>query len=89
MQGNGSSELEKEMRYWDNICKIQARQTAKGIKTYGRTLEANHDLNLVEWLTMREEEMIDDLMYTEKVKEEAMEFLEWQKMKQQTEDDGK
>lgn len=57
------------MGYWDNICRLQAKQTAKGIATYGQTLEENTDLDAIQIITMAQEEMIDFLMYTEALKE--------------------
>lgn len=56
------------MGYWDNICRIQRRQTLKGVKTYGQTLEQNTALTTEERLTMIEEELIDALMYIEHLK---------------------
>lgn len=54
--------------YWDNISKIQRKQTEKGLKTYGQALEDNTELSTEEVLTYLEEELIDALMYIEHIK---------------------
>lgn len=54
--------------YWNNVCEIQRKQTEKGIRTYGQTLEQNTSLDILERLTMLEEELIDGLMYIEHIK---------------------
>lgn len=54
--------------YWAEVCKIQKRQTEKGVKKYGRRLEDNHDLTMIERLEYLEEELIDGLMYIEHIK---------------------
>lgn len=54
--------------YWKNICDMQQRQTEKGIKTYGQTLEENDSLTDIERLEYLEEELIDALMYIEHIK---------------------
>lgn len=54
--------------YWAEICKIQKRQTEKGIAKYGRRLEDNHNLTMTERLEYLEEELIDGLMYIEHIK---------------------
>lgn len=56
------------MNYWDNICRLQAKQMAKGLATYGQTLEENTKLSEMDRLTMLEEELIDALMYIEHIK---------------------
>lgn len=56
------------MEYWNNICKIQERQTKKGLRKYGHVLEDNHDLTDIERLTYLEEELVDALMYIEHLK---------------------
>ena len=55
--------------YWSNICEMQKRQTEKGIKTYGQTLEDNQDMNIIQRLEYLEEELIDGLMYIEHIKD--------------------
>lgn len=54
--------------YWDNITAMYNRQRAKGIKTYGQTLEENNSLSDIEKLEYLEEELIDGLMYIEHIK---------------------
>jgi len=55
--------------YWKNICELQKKQTAKGIKKYGDILENNPtDLDIFERLRYLEEELIDGLMYIEHIK---------------------
>jgi len=45
-----------------------------GIKKYNKTLERN-DLNLVDWLTHLQEELMDATLYVEKLKSYAKEDL--------------
>jgi hypothetical protein len=54
--------------YWANVCEIQKRQTKKGVEKYGRRLEDNEDLGVIERLEYLEEELIDGLMYIEHIK---------------------
>lgn len=54
--------------YWANVCEIQKRQTEKGVKKYGKRLEDNEDLSVIERLEYLEEELIDGLMYIEHIK---------------------
>lgn len=56
--------------YWQNITKIKDRQTEKGIKEYGHTLE-HSNLSFNESIVYTQEELIDALMYLEKLKENA------------------
>lgn len=56
------------MSYWDNITKMYEKQRKKGIDTYGQTLEDNHSLTDIERLEYLEEELIDGLMYIERIK---------------------
>jgi hypothetical protein len=60
--------LEKKS-YWANICKMQKKQTEKGLKKYGQILEENTDMTILERLEYLEEELIDGLMYLEHIKE--------------------
>lgn len=62
------SDPEPRPNYWAEVCKIQARQTAKGIEKYGQRLEDNEDLGVIERLEYLEEELIDGLMYIEHIK---------------------
>jgi hypothetical protein len=54
--------------YWAEVCKIQARQTEKGLAKYGQRLEDNENLGVIERLEYLEEELIDGLMYIEHIK---------------------
>ena len=57
------------MNYWYNICKIQQKQTAKGIEKYGDILENNPtNLDIIERIEMMQEEMVDMLLYAEHIK---------------------
>lgn len=56
------------MGYWNNICEIQRKQTEKGLKEYGMTLEDNKSISSDKRITMAEEELIDALMYLEHIK---------------------
>lgn len=58
----------RKQYYWENICKMQEKQTEKGLATYGQTLEENTALSMAERLTYLEEELIDALMYIEHIK---------------------
>lgn len=50
----------------DDVCrKIQARSD-KGIAKYGVTME-REDLSITEWLTHLQEEMMDAILYVEKL----------------------
>lgn len=61
-------QLEEDKGYWKNVCDLQQKQTDKGIRTYGQTLEENTELNMIDRLTYLEEELIDGLMYIEHIK---------------------
>ena len=54
--------------YWNNICKMQQKQTQKGIEKYGQVLEKNLELSWEERLTYLQEELINGLMYLEHAK---------------------
>nr|WP_302596960.1 nucleoside triphosphate pyrophosphohydrolase family protein [uncultured Cellulosilyticum sp.] len=56
------------VNYWSNICKMQQKQTQKGIEKYGQILEENLELSWEERLTYLQEELIDGLMYLEHAK---------------------
>lgn len=51
--------------YWDNISRIEAKQTAKGIAEYGQTLEENQIPSVLERIQYIEEELVDALKYLE------------------------
>lgn len=55
-------------QYWMNICKMNARQEAKGLKKYGEPLEENTTLTTVQRIEHLQEELIDGLKYCEHLK---------------------
>jgi len=63
-----------EPDYWSNICEMQKKQTEKGVKTYGQTLEDNTGMTIIERLEYLEEELIDSLMYIEHIKSRVEEI---------------
>ena len=54
--------------YWDNICKLNARQEIKGKSKYGVPLEDNTTLTRKQRIEHLEEELIDGLKYCEHLK---------------------
>lgn len=56
------------MSYWQNITDIYKTQRAKGLATYGQTLEEN-EADIIVRLQAIEEELVDALMYIEWIKE--------------------
>ena len=54
--------------YWERICKLQDKQRAKGIETYGQGLEDNHE-PVMKRIQHIQEELIDGLMYLEWLKD--------------------
>ena len=54
--------------YWMNICKINARQEAKGMEKYGEPLEENTTLTTTQRIEHAQEEAIDLLKYLEHLK---------------------
>ena len=54
--------------YWGNICAIAERQRRKGIRTYGKGLEAN-PADVITRIEHLQEELIDALMYCEWIKD--------------------
>jgi NTP pyrophosphatase (non-canonical NTP hydrolase) len=69
-----NSALKTELRvnlgnpYWVNICKMNARQEAKGMEKYGEPLEENTTLTTVQRIEHLQEELIDGLKYCEHLK---------------------
>lgn len=53
------------MNYWENISKIEAKQTEKGVREYGQTLEENQLPTVLERISYIEEELVDALKYLE------------------------
>lgn len=56
------------MNYWENICRINDRQEAKGRNKYGMILEDNKDLSFSERINHLQEELVDALKYCEHLK---------------------
>lgn len=54
--------------YWENVTKIYKKQTEKGIREYGQTLEQNTVLSATERIEMAQEELVDLLVYLEHIK---------------------
>ena len=54
--------------YWENICKLNARQEIKGKSKYGVPLEKNTTLTRKQRIEHLEEELIDGLKYCEHLK---------------------
>lgn len=54
--------------YWENICKLNAKQEAKGKSKYGVSLEDNTTLTRNQRIEHLEEELIDGLKYCEHLK---------------------
>ena len=63
------------LNYWERICDLNDRQTAKGLRKYGQTLEDNTTLTTEQRIEHCEEEMIDALKYMEHLKEIVNESL--------------
>ena len=61
--------MEDNKKYWTRVCKIQEKQTEKGIFNYGQILEDNKTMTIEDRLNAIEEELIDALMYIEHLKE--------------------
>lgn len=58
-------------QYWMNICRMNARQEAKGMDKYGEPLEQNTTLTTTQRIEHLQEEMIDALKYCEHLKQVA------------------
>ncbi len=73
------TELEVNRRpggpYWENICRINARQEAKGKEKYGEALEENRTLTTEQRIEHAQEEAIDLLKYLEHLKQVANEGI--------------
>ena len=61
-----------EKFYWQRVTDIYERQTQKGIKEYGQTLEDNKALDPIARIEMCEEEMVDCLVYLEHIKQQYL-----------------
>ena len=60
-------------KYWDRIAEIAQKQTEKGLAKYGKCLEDNVCMDVLERIKMIEEELVDALFYLEHLKEPFME----------------
>lgn len=58
-------------KYWMNICRMNARQEAKGMEKYGEPLEENTTLTTTQRIEHAQEEAIDLLKYLEHLKQVA------------------
>lgn len=56
-------------KFVESVVKKYQQRSEAGIKKYNTTLERN-DLNLNQWLTHLQEELMDATLYIEKLKEE-------------------
>lgn len=54
--------------YWENICKLNAKQEIKGKNKYGMSLEDNTAMNIFQRIEYLQEELIDALKYCEHIK---------------------
>lgn len=54
--------------YWENICKLNAKQESKGKSKYGVSLEENTTLTRKQRIEHLQEELIDGLKYCEHLK---------------------
>lgn len=54
--------------YWENICKLNARQEIKGKSKYGMSLEDNTAMNIFQRIEYLQEELVDALKYCEHIK---------------------
>jgi hypothetical protein len=58
-------------KYVDRVLKRFNERFEVGIKKYSTTLERN-DLNVLEWLTHLQEELMDATLYIERLKDEQI-----------------
>jgi hypothetical protein len=58
-------------KYVDRVLKCFNERSEVGIKKYSTTLERN-DLNVLEWLTHLQEELMDATLYIERLKDEQI-----------------
>ncbi len=84
--------IEQKIRvdYWANINALNDKQTEKGLKKYGETLEDNTTLSRTQRIEHAEEEAIDLLKYLEHLKESFTDELsanDYQRMAMRTKGD--
>jgi hypothetical protein len=58
-------------KYVDRVLSRFKERSEVGIKKYSTTLERN-DLNVLEWLTHLQEELMDATLYIERLKDEQV-----------------
>lgn len=56
-------------RHAGNVAAKMIERSRFGLAKYGQTVETN-PLNLIEWLTHLQEELMDAVVYLERIKEE-------------------
>lgn len=54
----------------ESVVKKFQQRSEIGIKKYGKTLDRN-DLNFIEWVNHLQEELMDAILYAEKLKQDA------------------
>ena len=58
-------------KYVKRVLKAYSERSEVGIRKYSTTLERN-DLNVLEWLTHLQEELMDAVLYVERLKSEKL-----------------
>lgn len=58
-------------KYVQRVLKAYSERSEVGIRKYSTTLERN-DLNVLEWLTHLQEELMDATLYIERLKDEQV-----------------
>ena len=58
-------------KYVKRVLKAYSERSEVGIRKYSTTLERN-DLNVLEWLTHLQEELMDATLYIERLKDEQV-----------------
>ena len=64
-------------KYWENITDMANKQREKGLRKYGQILEENTEMNAVERIEMIQQELINELMRLEHMKEYVKENKEF------------
>ena len=70
---SGGKYIKDDNPYWERICKLSAKQRAKGLETYGQGLESN-PAAMQKRIEHLQEELIDALMYCEWMKDKLTEM---------------
>jgi hypothetical protein len=58
----------------NNILQKFISRSDAGMKTYGNSLRDNNTKTFVQWIEDTQEELLDTIVYLEKVKEKAVQF---------------